>query len=41
MGYLVLADVVFGVNLLPTLGPSTWTGRVGVRLHPGLAAAPR
>ncbi len=25
LGYPVLAEVVFGVNLLPAFGPPTWT----------------
>lgn len=40
MGYLVLAGVVFGVNLLPAFGPPTWTLLVFFRLQSSLAVAP-
>jgi hypothetical protein len=40
MGYLVLAGVVFGVNLLPAFGPPTWTVLVFFRLQSSLAAVP-
>src|SRR5690242_17126428 len=38
--YLVLAGVVFGVNLLPAFGPPTWAVLVFFRLQSGLAAVP-
>jgi membrane protein YqaA with SNARE-associated domain len=40
MGYLVLAGVVFGVNLLPAFGPPTWAVLVFFRLQSSLAAVP-
>jgi hypothetical protein len=40
MGYLVLAGVVFGVNLLPAFGPPTWSVLVFFRLQSDLAAVP-
>ena len=40
MGYLVLAGVVFGVNLLPAVGPPTWAVLVFFRLQSSLAAVP-
>ncbi len=40
MGYLVLAGVVFGVNLLPAFGPPTWAVLVFSRLQSDLAAVP-
>jgi uncharacterized membrane protein YdjX (TVP38/TMEM64 family) len=40
MGYLALAGVVFGVNLLPAFGPPTWTVLVFFRLQSDLAAVP-
>jgi membrane protein YqaA with SNARE-associated domain len=40
MGYLVLAGVVFGVNMLPALGPPTWAVLVFFRLQSSLAAVP-
>jgi uncharacterized membrane protein YdjX (TVP38/TMEM64 family) len=40
MGYLVLAGVVFGVNLLPAFGPPTWAVLVFFRLQSDLAAIP-
>jgi len=40
MGYLVLAGVVFGVNLMPAFGPPTWTLLVFFRLQSSLAAVP-
>ncbi|MGA9857974.1 MAG: hypothetical protein WBQ18_08925 [Solirubrobacteraceae bacterium] len=39
-GYLVLAGVVFGVNLLPAFGPPTWSVLVFFRLQSDLAAIP-
>jgi membrane protein YqaA with SNARE-associated domain len=38
--YLLLAGVVFGVNLLPAFGPPTWALLVFFRLHSALAAIP-
>jgi uncharacterized membrane protein YdjX (TVP38/TMEM64 family) len=38
--YLVLAGVVFGVNLLPAFGPPTWSVLVFFRLQSSLAAVP-
>jgi uncharacterized membrane protein YdjX (TVP38/TMEM64 family) len=38
--YLVLAGVVFGVNLLPAFGPPTWAVLVFFRLQSSLAAVP-
>jgi len=40
MGYLVLAAVVFGANLLPAFGPPTWAVLVFFRLQSSLAAVP-
>jgi hypothetical protein len=40
VGYLVLAGVVFGVNLLPAFGPPTWSVLVFFRLQSDLAAIP-
>ena len=40
MGYLVLAGVVFGLNLLPAFGPPTWAVLVFFRLQSNLAAVP-
>ena len=40
MGYLALAGVVFGVNLLPAFGPPTWAVLVFFRLQSNLAAVP-
>ena len=40
MGYLVLAGVVFGVNLLPAFGPPTWAVLVFFRLQSDLTAIP-
>jgi membrane protein YqaA with SNARE-associated domain len=40
MGYLVLAGVVFGVNLLPAFGPPTWAVLVFFRLQSSLPAVP-
>lgn len=40
MGYLVLAGVVFGLNLLPAYGPPTWAVSVFFRLQSNLAAVP-
>ena len=40
MGYLVLAGVVFGVNLLPAFGPPTWAVLVFFRLQSDLAVVP-
>jgi hypothetical protein len=39
-GYLVLAAVVFGVNLLPAFGPPTWAILVLFRVQSDLAAVP-
>lgn len=39
MTYLLLVGVVFGLNLLPALGPPTWTVLVLFRLHEHLPAA--
>src|SRR5438270_12149060 len=38
MGYLALAGVVFGANLLPAFGPPTWAILVYFRLESDLAA---
>ena len=38
--YLLLAGVVFGVNLLPAFGPPTWAVLVFFRLQSHLAAVP-
>src|SRR2546426_6986665 len=38
--YLLLAAVVFGVNLLPAFGPPTWAVLVFFRLNSDLAAVP-
>src|SRR4051794_37671292 len=38
--YLVLAGVVFGVNLLPAFGPPTWALLVFFRINQHLAAVP-
>jgi uncharacterized membrane protein YdjX (TVP38/TMEM64 family) len=38
--YLVMAAVVFGVNLLPAFGPPTWAVLVFYRLNSSLAAVP-
>jgi uncharacterized membrane protein YdjX (TVP38/TMEM64 family) len=38
--YLVLAGVVFGVNLLPAFGPPTWALLVFFRIDEHLAAVP-
>jgi membrane protein YqaA with SNARE-associated domain len=40
MSYLVLAGVVFGVNMLPAFGPPTWAVLVFFRLQSSLAAVP-
>jgi uncharacterized membrane protein YdjX (TVP38/TMEM64 family) len=40
MGYLALAGVVFGTNLLPAFGPPTWAVLVFFRLQSNLAAVP-
>jgi membrane protein YqaA with SNARE-associated domain len=40
MGYLVLAGVVLGVNVLPAFGPPTWAVLVFFRLQSSLAAVP-
>jgi hypothetical protein len=40
MSYLVLAAVVFGVNLLPAFGPPTWSVLVFFRLQSSLPAVP-
>jgi uncharacterized membrane protein YdjX (TVP38/TMEM64 family) len=40
MGYLALAGVVFGVNLLPAFGPPTWAVLVFFRLQSNLSAVP-
>ncbi len=40
MDYLLLAAVVFGVNLLPAFGPPTWAVLVFFRLQSSLAAVP-
>ena len=40
MGYVGLAGLVFGVNLLPAFGPPTWAVLVFFRLQSGLAAVP-
>jgi hypothetical protein len=40
MSYLVVAGVVFGVNLLPAFGPPTWSVLVFFRLQSSLAAVP-
>jgi membrane protein YqaA with SNARE-associated domain len=40
MDYVVLAGVVFGVNLLPAFGPPTWSVLVFFRLQSSLAAVP-
>jgi uncharacterized membrane protein YdjX (TVP38/TMEM64 family) len=40
MGYLALAGVVFGTNLLPAFGPPTWAVLVYFRLQSDLAAVP-
>ena len=40
MQYLLLAGVVFGVNLLPAFGPPTWAVLVFFRLQSHLAAVP-
>lgn len=40
MGYLALAGVVFGTNLLPAFGPPTWAILVFFRLQSDLAAVP-
>lgn len=40
MGYLLLAGVVFGINLLPAFGPPTWAVLVFFRLESDLAAVP-
>lgn len=39
-GYLILAGVVFGVNLLPAFGPPTWALLVFFRLNSHLAPVP-
>jgi hypothetical protein len=39
-GYLVLAAIVFGVNLLPAFGPPTWAILVLFRIQSDLAAVP-
>jgi membrane protein implicated in regulation of membrane protease activity len=39
-GLLIVAAVVFGVNLLPAFGPPTWAVLVFYELHGGLAAVP-
>jgi hypothetical protein len=36
--YLLVAAVVFGINLMPALGPPTWTVLVLFRLHEHLSA---
>jgi uncharacterized membrane protein YdjX (TVP38/TMEM64 family) len=38
--YLILAAVVFGINLLPAFGPPTWAVLVFFRLQSDLAAVP-
>src|ERR1700694_4316506 len=38
--YLLLAAVVFGVNLLPAFGPPTWAVLVFFRLQSSLPAVP-
>jgi uncharacterized membrane protein YdjX (TVP38/TMEM64 family) len=38
--YLVMAAVVFGINLLPAFGPPTWAVLVFYRLNSDLAAVP-
>jgi uncharacterized membrane protein YdjX (TVP38/TMEM64 family) len=40
MEYLIVAGVVFAINLLPALGPPTWAVLVFFRLHSGLDAIP-
>jgi membrane protein YqaA with SNARE-associated domain len=40
LGYLVLAGVVFGVNLLPAFGPPTWSLLVFFRLQSQMPAVP-
>jgi hypothetical protein len=40
LGYLALAGVVFGVNLLPAFGPPTWSGLVFFRLQSNVPAVP-
>jgi hypothetical protein len=40
MGYLALAGVVFGVNILPAFGPPTWAVLVFFRLQSSLAVVP-
>src|SRR5437660_3071379 len=38
--YLVLAGVVFGVNVLPAFGPPTWSVLVFFRLQSSVPAVP-
>jgi hypothetical protein len=40
LGYLALAGVVFGVNLLPAFGPPTWSVLVFFRLSSAIPAVP-
>ena len=40
LGYLALAGVVFGVNLLPAFGPPTWSLLVFFRLQSSIPAVP-
>ena len=40
LGYLALAGVVFGVNLLPAFGPPTWAVLVFFRFQSSLPAVP-
>jgi uncharacterized membrane protein YdjX (TVP38/TMEM64 family) len=40
LDYLLMAAVVFGVNLLPAFGPPTWAVLVFYRLNSDLAAVP-
>ena len=40
LGYLALAGVVFGVNLLPAFGPPTWSVLVFFRLQSSVPAVP-
>lgn len=40
MGYLALAGVVFGVNIVPAFGPPTWAVLVFFRLQSSLAVVP-
>lgn len=40
MDYLLVASVIFGINLLPAFGPPTWAALVFFRLNLDVAAVP-